>query len=115
MDFLTRNQQALFDVGVDGDVESWSGDLISAKGRKVMVIGGGDTGTDCIGTSVRHGCTSIVNLELLQQPPPDRDEATNPWPEWCVFFYHSKTFPTTLEHSRTFLQAPSLQSGLRSR
>ena len=50
MDFLTRNQQALFDVGVDGDVESWSGDLISAKGRKVMVIGGGDTGTDCIGT-----------------------------------------------------------------
>jgi len=50
MDFLTRNQQALFDVGVDGDVETWSGDLISAKDRKVMVIGGGDTGTDCIGT-----------------------------------------------------------------
>ena len=41
-----------------------SGDLISAKGRKVMVIGGGDMGTDCIGTSVRHGCTSIVNLEF---------------------------------------------------
>ena len=47
----------------------------------VIVIGGGDTGTDCIGTAVRHGCRSMVNLELLQRPPDQRDPE-NPWPEW---------------------------------
>ena len=87
-------------------MESWSGDLISAKGRKVMVIGGGDTGTDCIGTSVRHGCTSIVNLELLQQPPPDRDEATNPWPEWYVpplsLLYRTRTQKRTKRTGHEF-------------
>ena len=78
-----------------------------------MVIGGGDTGTDCIGTSVRHGCTSIVNLELLQQPPPDRDEATNPWPEWYVpplsLLYRTRT------QKAQNVQATSFQSGLWSR
>jgi len=47
----------------------------------VIVIGGGDTGTDCIGTSLRHGCKSLVNFELFPQPPADR-APNNPWPTW---------------------------------
>ena len=50
-----------------------------------MVIGGGDTGTDCIGTSMRHGCTSLVNFELLDKPPADR-AVDNPWPQWPRVF-----------------------------
>jgi glutamate synthase (NADPH/NADH) small chain len=57
------------------------GKYISAEGKKVIVIGGGDTGTDCIATAVRHGCTAMVNFELLPQPPEKRP-AGNPWPEW---------------------------------
>ncbi len=52
---------------------------------QVVVIGGGDTGTDCIGTSVRHGATSVVNLELLDKPPATR-AAGNPWPQWPRIF-----------------------------
>ena len=54
---------------------------ISAKGKNVIVIGGGDTGTDCIGTSLRHGCKSLVNFELLPKPPAERAD-NNPWPLW---------------------------------
>ena len=54
---------------------------ISAKGKKVVVIGGGDTGSDCIGTSMRQGATSVVNFELLEHPPKQRS-ADNPWPQW---------------------------------
>ena len=54
---------------------------ISAKGKKVIVIGGGDTGSDCIGTSLRQGATSVVNFELLEQPPEERSP-DNPWPQW---------------------------------
>jgi NAD(P)H-dependent glutamate synthase small subunit len=54
---------------------------ISAKGKRVIVIGGGDTGSDCIGTSIRQGATSVVNFELLGQPPLER-AANNPWPQW---------------------------------
>merc|ERR1719486_1299071 len=65
--------------------KSWRGGIgnapIDATGKNVVIIGGGDTGNDCIGTSVRHGAKSITNLELLPQPPPQR--ATNtPWPHW---------------------------------
>jgi glutamate synthase (NADPH/NADH) small chain len=75
MDFLTRNTQHL--------LQSDSTDrlLVSAKGRDVIVIGGGDTGTDCIGTSIRHGCRSLVNFELLDCPPAER-APNNPWPQW---------------------------------
>jgi glutamate synthase (NADPH/NADH) len=58
---------------------------ISAKGKKVVVIGGGDTGTDCIATALRHGATSIVNLELLDKPPAGRAKS-NPWPQWPRIF-----------------------------
>ncbi len=79
MDFLTSNTKQ----SVHGD--SLNGSFISAEGKDVIVIGGGDTGTDCIGTSLRHGCRSLVNFELLPQPPVDR-APDNPWPEWPRIF-----------------------------
>ena len=62
-----------------------NGHYLSAKGLDVIVIGGGDTGADCIGTSLRHGAASIVNFELLARPPAER-AANNPWPEWPRIF-----------------------------
>ena len=61
MEFLTANTKSLLDSGLE------DGSYISAKDKNVIVIGGGDTGTDCIGTSLRHGCKSLVNFELLPQ------------------------------------------------
>ena len=55
--------------------------FIDAKGKNVIVIGGGDTGTDCVGTSLRHGCKSLVQFEILPRPP-DTRAADNPWPQW---------------------------------
>jgi NAD(P)H-dependent glutamate synthase small subunit len=75
MQFLTANTKSLLDSN------HADGKYYSAKGKKVVVIGGGDTGTDCIGTSLRHGCTSLVNFELLDKPPEERAE-DNPWPQW---------------------------------
>jgi glutamate synthase (NADPH/NADH) small chain len=74
MDFLTANTKALLDGQRNGD-------FIDAAGKDVVVIGGGDTGTDCVGTSLRHGCQSVTQLEILPQPPLER-AANNPWPEW---------------------------------
>ncbi|XP_041998085.1 glutamate synthase [NADH], amyloplastic-like [Salvia splendens] len=79
MEFLHANTKSLLDSNLQ------DGKYISAKGKKVVVIGGGDTGTDCIGTSIRHGCTSIVNLELLPKPPATRAPG-NPWPQWPRVF-----------------------------
>ncbi|XP_012440011.1 glutamate synthase [NADH], amyloplastic isoform X2 [Gossypium raimondii] len=79
MEFLHANTKSLLDCDLQ------DGNYISAKGKKVVVIGGGDTGTDCIGTSIRHGCSSIVNLELLPQPPQTRAPG-NPWPQWPRIF-----------------------------
>ena len=75
MNFLWRNTKSLLDSQL-GD-----GEYISAKGKKVIVIGGGDTGTDCIGTSLRHGCETLVNFEIMPKPPVDRAD-NNPWPLW---------------------------------
>jgi NAD(P)H-dependent glutamate synthase small subunit len=75
MEFLTANTRSLLDSNLE------DGNFINAKGKHVVVIGGGDTGADCIGTSLRHGCASLINLELLDQPPEDR-AADNPWPLW---------------------------------
>jgi glutamate synthase (NADPH) small chain len=75
MDFLRANTKSLLDSNHE------DGNYISAKDKKVIVIGGGDTGTDCIGTSARHGASDIVNFELLPQPPQDRAD-DNPWPLW---------------------------------
>ena len=57
------------------------GKYVSAKGKKVLVIGGGDTGNDCVGTSIRHGCASVTQLEMMPKAPDTRAE-NNPWPEW---------------------------------
>ena len=74
MDFLTGNTKAVLDRHKNGS-------FISAEGKDVVIIGGGDTGTDCVGTSVRHGCNSVVQLEILPKPP-DTRAPNNPWPEW---------------------------------
>ena len=58
---------------------------MSAEGKDVIVIGGGDTGTDCIGTSVRHRCKSVTNFELMPRPS-DTRTASNPWPQWPRVF-----------------------------
>jgi len=82
MEVLTKNTKKLMDEGPTQVYQSDSDNqFVSAKGKRVVVIGGGDTGADCIGTSLRHGCKSILNLELLPQPPKTR-AANNPWPEW---------------------------------
>ena len=75
MEFLTANTKSWLDSG-HTDKE-----YISAKDKDVIVIGGGDTGTDCIATSLRHGCKSLVNFELFPQPPAGRSD-NNPWPTW---------------------------------
>ncbi len=73
MDFLGKQNQV-----IGGEIPA---NPISAKGKHVIVIGGGDTGSDCIGTSNRHGAASITQLELLPKPPKQRT-VLNPWPEW---------------------------------
>ncbi|KAI9885309.1 MAG: glutamate synthase [NADH] [Watsoniomyces obsoletus] len=79
MEFLHANTKSLLDSGLA------DGAYISAKDKHVVVIGGGDTGNDCIGTSVRHGAKSVTNFELLPQPPPER-AVDNPWPTWPRIF-----------------------------
>lgn len=66
MDYLQANTKSLLDSGLK------DGHYLSAKDKHVVVIGGGDTGNDCIGTAVRHGCASVTNFELLPQPPQTR-------------------------------------------
>ena len=73
MDFLRANTKSLLDGETTG--------FISAKNKDVIVIGGGDTGTDCVATALRHGCRSLVQFEILPQPPTER-AAGNPWPQW---------------------------------
>ena len=79
MEFLTANTRSLLDSQLQ------DGKFISAAGKKVVVIGGGDTGTDCIATSLRHGCTQLVNFELMDRPPNER-ASDNPWPLWPRIF-----------------------------
>ena len=79
MDFLKANTKSLLDSNLA------DGNYISAKDKHVIVIGGGDTGTDCVGTSVRHGCKSVTQLEIMPRLP-DQRAPTNPWPEWPMVF-----------------------------
>jgi glutamate synthase (NADPH/NADH) small chain len=75
MEFLHANTKSLLDSGHK------DGKYLSAKGKDVVVIGGGDTGTDCVGTSMRHGCRSLLQFEILPKPPLER-APDNPWPQW---------------------------------
>ncbi len=75
VDFLSATTKSLLDSGLKDNK------YISAKGKKVVIIGGGDTGNDCVGTSIRHGAASVVQLEMMPKAPDTRAE-NNPWPEW---------------------------------
>ncbi|CAG8497102.1 530_t:CDS:2 [Paraglomus occultum] len=91
MEFLQLNQQSLLDSNLE------NGKYIEAKGKNVIVIGGGDTGNDCIGTSVRLGAKSILNFELLPQPPASR-APDNPWPTF------PRTFKVDYGHAEVQMQ-----------
>jgi glutamate synthase (NADPH/NADH) small chain len=82
VDFLTRNTKALMKAE-DRSVESLKkqSGFIDAAGKNVVIVGGGDTGNDCIGTVIRHGAKSVTALEMMPKPPVTR-AANNPWPEW---------------------------------
>ena len=75
MEFLDLNTRSLLDSN------HADGKFLSAKDKDVVVIGGGDTGTDCVATALRHGCRSLVQFEILPRPP-DTRSAENPWPQW---------------------------------
>ena len=79
MEYLTINTKSLLDTGHADESN------LSAKDKDVIVIGGGDTGTDCIGTAIRQGAKSVVNFELMAQPPVERAD-NNPWPLWPLIY-----------------------------
>ena len=75
VDFLKANTKSLLDSGFA------DGQFVDTKGKDVVIIGGGDTGNDCVGTAIRHGCKSVTQLEMMPKPAESRTE-DNPWPEW---------------------------------
>ena len=77
VDFLTSTTKCLW----ANDMQLVDGQYISAKGKDVIIIGGGDTGNDCVGTAIRHGCKSVTQLEMMPKAPDVRAES-NPWPQW---------------------------------
>jgi len=79
MDYLTRSTRSLLNHGHHRATE------LSAKDRRVIVVGGGDTGADCIGTALRHNCRSMINFELLSKPTDERSVG-NPWPQWPLIY-----------------------------
>lgn len=104
VDFLKSTTKSLLNSNLE------DGKYISAKGKKVIVIGGGDTGNDCVGTSIRHGAQSVVQLEMMPKLPDERTE-NNPWPEWprvcktdygqeeaiAVFGFDPRVYQTTVK------------------
>ena len=107
MEFLHGNtKQVLDDKYGRSAQEGFNYPFISAEGKDVIVIGGGDTGNDCLGTSMRHGCKSVNMFEIMPEPPPER-AADNPWPEWPRIFRvdygHAEVAARFGEDPRTFL------------
>lgn len=78
MEFLHANTKSLLDSNLQ------DGEYISAEGKNVIVIGGGDTGTDCLATSVRHNCKSLTQFDIYDKKGAIRDEVGNPWPQYPV-------------------------------
>ena len=76
VDYLKATTKNLFSS--DNSTQS----AINAKGKNVIILGGGDTGTDCVATSIRQGCKSVFQFEIMPEPSSERNEKTNPWPEW---------------------------------
>ena len=83
VDFLKSTTKCLLDsFAKDGEFPAKpAGEFISAEGKHVVIVGGGDTGNDCVGTCIRHGALSVTQLEMMPEPPATRT-ASNPWPEW---------------------------------
>lgn len=79
MEYLQKNTESLLNSRLEDNL------YIDARGKDVIVIGGGDTGNDCIGTAMRHGARSVTNFELLPRPPVTRGR-DNPWPQWPRIF-----------------------------
>lgn len=75
VDFLARNTKSL----LDSDFQDHA--YVETKDKNVVIVGGGDTGNDCLGTSIRHGARSVVQIEMMPKAPDERAE-NNPWPEW---------------------------------
>ena len=75
VDFLKANTKSLLDSGFE------DGQFVNTKGKNVVIIGGGDTGNDCVGTAIRHGAKSVTQIEMMPKAPDTRAE-NNPWPEW---------------------------------
>ena len=75
VDFLKANTKSLLDSNFE------DGNFVNTKGKNVVIIGGGDTGNDCVGTSIRHGAKSVTQIEMMPKAPDTRAE-DNPWPEW---------------------------------
>lgn len=96
MDFLSQQNKR-----VAGD-RIFSGD-ISAAGKNVLVIGGGDTGSDCVGTSNRQGAKSVTQIELLAKPPLTRNTETNPWPQWPMILSTSSSHEEGVERKWAML------------
>lgn len=104
VDFLKANTKSL----LDSDFEDKK--YVDTKGKNVVIIGGGDTGNDCVGTSIRHGCKSVTQIEMMPKAP-DTRSASNPWPEWpkicktdygqeeaiAVFFHDPRIYESTVK------------------
>lgn len=97
LDMLSQQNRIL-----DGETFSKE-ELVNAKGKRVLVIGGGDTGSDCIGTSIRQGAASVTQIEIMPQPPMGHNDAT-PWPQWPVIL------KTTSSHEEGCIRCWSLAS-----
>lgn len=114
MEFLHKNTKNLLDnASSNGHYRVQNGpvgEYINAEGKDVIVIGGGDTGNDCLGTSMRHGCNSLNMFEIMPAPPAER-AANNPWPEWPKIFRvdygHEESAAKFGEDPRTFLISTS--------
>jgi len=102
MDFLEQNNKRIAGNEITDEP-------LSAKGKKVVVIGGGDTGADCVGTSNRHGATSVTQIELLIQPPATRDEST-PWPLWPMQLRTSSSHEEGCDRQWTILTKEFLKN-----
>jgi glutamate synthase (NADPH) small chain len=96
MDFLSQQNKR-----VAGD-RIFSGEIL-ASNKNVLVIGGGDTGSDCVGTSNRHGAKSVTQIELLAKPPLKRDESSNPWPLWPMVLMTSSSHEEGVERQWAIL------------
>lgn len=104
VDFLKSTTKSLLNTNLKDQ------SYLSAKGKHVIVIGGGDTGNDCVGTAIRHGCASVTQLEMMPRPPVKRADG-NTWPEWprvlktdygqeeaiCVFGHDPRVYQTTVK------------------